>query len=319
LAKTIYPLYRDSINFYGGQFTYMQASGLMLDLRGQEMGVLRKEARKTRGNLRLTYIKALTIPEGAWFVTPSGLRYKSISNVSLSTGQSNVAEDGKFQGNVAVEAEFPGAVYNILAGSAMRTTSVLDGVDSITVPKDWVTTPGRDRELDEDYRQRIKAKWDAQGADNRPGKYEHIALTVDGVDDVKVIRTPRGFGSIDVVIAGYAEISESVKNEVKKKLADSYLLTRDIIVRAAKEEGEVFELSFSSFSRDTTQSKVKNTLRAWLQRRKIGQAVTMKGLYQEALSSLDISKLEYKSPTRDIEVAPDAKVTPQSIIVDKEP
>jgi len=48
----------------------------------------------------------------------------------------------------------------------------------------------RDRELDEDYRQRIKGKRDAKETDNRPGKYEHIALAADGV---VVIRTPRGF------------------------------------------------------------------------------------------------------------------------------
>ena len=186
--------------------------------------------------------------------------------------------------------------------------------------ENWITTPGRDRETDKDYRQRIKAKWDSQGTDNRPGRYEHIALSVDGVDDVRVIRTPRGFGSIDVVIAGYAETpDQDVIDKVKMKLSASYLLMRDIIVRAAKEEELDVRLSFSSFSEKATQSEVEKNLRTWLQNHKIGEAVTMKGLYQEALSSLDISRLEYKSPTLDIEVAPDAKVTPRTIIVEKEP
>ena len=309
LTETTYSLYSDSINFYSGQFTYMQASGLLLDLRGRELGVLRKEAQKTKGIIKVkaNSTKAAAIPKGTWFITHSDLRYKTTRDISLNEGVNDVP----------VEAEFPGALYNILAGSTIRTTSVLDGVNEITVSNNWITTPGRDRELDEDYRQRIKAKWDSQGTDNRPGKYEHIALAVPGVDDVRVIRAPRGFGSIDVVIAGYAETpTSSVISQVRQRLADSYLLTRDIIVRAAAETSQDFELRFFG---NADVSSVRNALRAWLQRRKIGQTLTMKELYQEALSSLDISKLEYISPRQDIKVAPYAKVTPGEISVNKEP
>jgi len=102
------------------------------------------------------------------------------------------------ENDIVVEAEFPGALYNILVGSIIRTISVLDGIESIAVPQSRLDNHlRRDRELDEDYRRRIKGKRDAKETDNRLGKYEHIALAADGVDGVVVIRTPRGFGSID--------------------------------------------------------------------------------------------------------------------------
>jgi len=304
-TKATYSLYQDVINFYGGQYTYLQASGTMLNLRGQELGVSRRNARKTLGVIQAIATKAGSIAKGTWFLTNSGLRFKSTREVAFSAGSNDVA----------VEAEFAGALYNILSGSSLRSTTVLDGIGNFATRADWITQGGRDEESDTDYRQRIAAKWDGLGMDNRVGKYETIALGIEGVDDVKVIRTPRGSGSLDVVIAGYAETpSESVRDAVTAALSDFYLLTRDIMVKSAIEQEQEFVLSFSG---KAMVASVENTLRFWLQRRKIGEDITMHALYREALSSLDFDHLEFQSPRRDILIEDSSKLKPTAIRVSK--
>lgn len=302
-TRTLYPLYQDVINFYGGQFTYMKASGSMLELRGRELGVIRKSPRKTLGVLRIEAIRSGTIREGTWFVSSGKLRFKNLEDTAFHAGNNDLA----------VEAEFPGARYNILPNTDIRTTSVIDGIISILVPAGWISTPGRDIESDADYQSRIMAKWDALGEDNRPGKYELLALSIRGVNDVKVIRTPRGSGSIDIILGGDAGIpSSSTCDAVYQAISDSYLLTRDILVKPATAVNREFELSFSG---DAGKSQVEQTLRLWLQSRKIGESVVMQKLYQEALHPLELNNLEYQKPTQNITIGPTSKVIPSSITV----
>jgi len=305
-SKSVYSLYQDVMNFYGGQFTYLRATGTMLDLRGRELGVLRREARKTKGVIQIIATKSGNISQGVWFVTNGGLRYKTSAEITFQAGRNNVA----------VEAEFPGAVYNILPGTLIRSTAVLDGISGFTIPSGWITTQGRDDEFDEDYRKRIGAKWDSLGTDNRIGKYETIALSIKGIDDVKVIRAPRGSGSLDVVIASYASsITEAIITAFRDALADSYLLTRNIEIKSATPKNQEFVLNFSG---SASKVQVQNTLRIWLQRRRIGENVTMHSLYKDVLSQLDIDHFEFEKPTSDIMVDEAAKIEPTSIVVNRE-
>ena len=304
-TQTLYPLYRDVINFYGGQFTYMGASGAMLDLRGRELGVQRKTARKTLGALSVDATAAGTIRQGTWFVASEKLRFKTLKDTAFHAGNNDVV----------VEAEFPGALYNILPNTAIRGTSVIEGITSILVPADWIIIPGRDKESDADYKNRIRAKWDALGADNRPGKYEMLALSTRGVNDVKVLRAPRGSGTIDIILGGDAGIpSKAICDAVYQAISDSHLLARDILVKAATAVEREFQLSFSG---DVSESQVRQTLRLWLQARKIGEPVTMRKLYREALRPLELGSLEYQKPTLDVVIGSTSKVIPSSITVTK--
>ncbi len=306
-TKTVYPLYKDVINFYGGQFTYLKASGAMLDLRGQELGLTRIPARKTQGHFLVDAIKSGSIEKGTWFVTAGGLRFKAVDKVNFHSGQNSLP----------VVAEFAGAVYNILHDTPIRTTSVIEGIVELSVPENWISTPGRDEESDPEYRIRIKAKWDTQGQDNRPGKYVVIALAIPGINDVKVLRTPRGSGSVDVILGGDAGIpSQDTCDAVYQAISDAYLLTRDILVKPAIAETREFELTYSG---DVPEAEVEQGLRTWLHRRKIGQMVTMQDLYQSVFSGLDLVNLEYQRPTQNIEIGPVSKIIPQSITVTRQP
>jgi len=300
--QTIYPLYQDVFNFLGGQFTHSKADGSMLDLRGRELGVAREDARKTEGTFEAEGTKSGTVKMGSWFVTDSGLRFKAKSDQAFHTRKNNKIE---------VEAEFPGATYNILADTPIRSTAVIDGIRTFLVPTNWISLSGGDVESDEDYRKRIKAKWESQGPDNRPGKYLSIALSHTEVNDAKVIRTPRGSGSIDLILGAIAGISsQRVCDEVRVAIGDAYLLTRDLIVKPVAALEKDFTVSY--VDKDSPEN-VKDTLRSWLLRRKIGESVTMRALYQDALVPLVFDKLEFHNPTRDITLGATSKIVVRTL------
>ena len=303
-TKATYALYRDSINFYGGQFTYQKASGTMLDLRGRELGVTRLEARKVLGKFEFDATKSGEIAKGTWIVTSGGVRFRVTAALAFTARHNNTVE---------VEGELPGAKYNILANTSIRTTSVIDGVVRWIVPANWTTKAGRDEESDKDYRVRIAAKWDGQGPDNRPGKYKQIALKTPGVNDVRVVRTPRGSGSVDVILGGDAGIPpQSVCDAVLKAFSGAYLLTRDILVKPATAVSREFELTYSGTA---TATQVEAALRVWLHRRKIGEDLTMQALYKSPLAPLEVNTIEYQRPRQDVEVGPSSKIVAKSIKV----
>ena len=300
-TKTVYPLYRDAINFYGGQFTYQKASGTMLDLRGEELGVQRLSARKTVGKVQFDAITSGEVKRGTWLVTTAGLRFK-VSETTAYYAQRNT---------ITVEAEFPGSTYNLLAGTSIRTTLVLDGVIRWIVPAGWTTTAGRDEESDADYRVRIAAKWGAQGPDNRPGKYKQIALATPGVNDARVVRTPRGSGSIDIVLGGEAGIPpQSVCDAVQKAISGAHLLARDILVKPATAVPREFALAYSG---QAAAAQVEQALRVWLHARKLGEDITMHALYTSPLARLAVTTLEYQRPKQDVEIGPSSKIVAASI------
>jgi len=307
-TKTIFSLYENAINFYGGQFTYLLAEGAMLDLRGQELGLVRQPARKASGSFSVVIKegKAPTISEGAWFLSSTGLRFKALEDSDLDAGRHDIS----------VEAEFAGAKYNIIQDNNIHTTTVLDGLESVKAPRGWIGQSGRDEESDGDYRARIQARWESQGEDDRPSKYVEIALSNPEINDARIIRIPRGPGSIDLILGGAAGIpSEAVRSSVETDLRDAKLLARDILVKAATVKEQEFRLTFKG---KPTVREVQETLRLWLQKRKVGEDITMKALYQEALFPLSINELEFQAPTQDIEVEAAEKVSPTSISATRE-
>ena len=94
-----------------------------------------------------------------------------------------------------------GADYNVEPETAGRCTKVIKGLSSLTFGDGWNSIPGTDDETDDALRVRIYDRWRSLGSGNPPSKYEYLAESVTGVSEAKVIRAPRGYGSMDVVIS----------------------------------------------------------------------------------------------------------------------
>ncbi len=311
-ARVFYKVYSEILNLFTTQITWRSATGFILKIKALELGISPADQVKTEGNFRVTAYSAGTVTSGKWLKTTSGLRFKVIEDTSFVSGEFDIP----------VEAEFVGEKYNLIAGTSVAFTSVVTGVDSVAVPSDWITQSGTDEEDDETLQDRISAKWDAQGDDNRPSKYETLAREVSGVQDVVIIRAPRGPGSVNVVVASTSGLpSDELIEKVNEAIANSRLVARDTLVLGPTAINRDFILEFSG---NSTKDEVEEKLQWWILNRSIGESIKMKDLYQDALTDtdndpvLDIDEYEFTSPTQDILCSAEyEKIIPSSITATK--
>jgi hypothetical protein len=163
----------------------------------------RKTADATRGNLVLvdagggphTYLAQQLIFRG-----PGGLRYRNRVGATLPLNGTLPVE---------VEAEAPGAKYNVPTGSLFELLTSLPTV-SVTAPPGvggtWLTRAGTDTESDASLVERAKARWPGSGyiLSTAP-VYKAAALTASGeVVHARVFPHSPSPGQVRVVVAGAA-------------------------------------------------------------------------------------------------------------------
>ncbi len=307
MAVLVFQFYSRVINVLYRNLTWETAIDFWLDLHGMQLGVVRKSPTKAKGFFKCSAYNGGTVKKGLWIKTASGsLRYK----VSTDTG----FVSGEFL--LPVEAEFVGSKYNIIPGAEIRFSSTVFGIDAVYVPDDWTTIPGTDKEGDDSYRARIAARWAAQGDDNRPAKYESLARTVSGVQDIKVVRAPRGPGSVNVVVSAVDGLPSSVLlDSVRAAIDSSRLVARDTLVLGFTPVYTDFVVKFLG---NCTAADVENELRSWVLERKIGEGITVEQLYKESLKTLNLSYIYFESPTEDMPVLSTGKNLIQSLTAAKE-
>jgi uncharacterized phage protein gp47/JayE len=157
------------------------------------LGVVRKQEEKTIGAFTCTAYRNGSVPAGAWVVVEgTDLRYKVASDTAFIA-------DSTFL--LPVIAEHPGSIYNVGAQTPIRITRSVSGLDILTVGDNWIETAGQEPEADDPYRQRIKDRWRSQMLGDTKEVYRYYATSVPGVAAVEIVRTPRGPGSTDVIVA----------------------------------------------------------------------------------------------------------------------
>ena len=179
------------------------AEGLWLDLAHDDLDLPRLEELKTEGTLRFVRASGasgnIAIPSLASITTQVGsdgvkLRY--------FVQEQTMLEDGETYVDVPVEAEYAGARYNVGTGYITELETPLVGIGSVSNRSDWITTEGRDAELDEAYRTRGDNRWPQLSRGATADAYRGWALDAGAsgvtVDD----QHPRGPGTVDVVITG---------------------------------------------------------------------------------------------------------------------
>jgi uncharacterized phage protein gp47/JayE len=192
---------------------------------GLLLGVARKQNNKAAGNFTGRSYGEGSIPEGAWVaVEGTELRYKVTKKVTFGAGTD-------FQ--IPVIAEFAGSGYNIGSEMPVRITRVIPGLDAVSVGGDWITALGENTEEDEPCRERIKNRWRSQTLGDTKETYRYYAESVAGVRSAKIIRTPRGPGSADVIIAPVTGLPNAALLEaVEAALYDHELLGFDVQANA---------------------------------------------------------------------------------------
>lgn len=270
------------------------ADGLWLDQWGLLLGVARKAATKTKGEATLVAYGEGDIDAGAW-ITVSGtdLRFKVLEKTAFSEGETKIS----------VEAEFEGSGYNVSGEDEGVLTKVVSGVDYIVFKEGWISAAGTDEEDDDSYRSRIKNLWISQGVGNPPPSFYYYAESVDGVKEVKLVRTPRGYGTVDViVVAENGMPSEELLQDVYDALYDHALICNDLQVKAPQQK--VAEISIV-FSGDASENEVEEAVMQYVYGLGIGGRLEIRGIY-DTLEVFDLDTVEVIAPLRDVQAGEDA-------------
>lgn len=200
------------------------ATGSYLDFHGWRLGLDRKEASKTIGNIKFSRTAVgttLTVPAGTIIQTAS---------INGNVYQVATTGDGEFSTNddelvIPVEAAETGSAYNLAANYFVVMPSPISGISSVTNDSDWITTPGSDEEDDETYRARLQGRSSSNCDWHINTVYKTLISEFAGIDYERIYidetEAPRGAGSADGLILFDAGVpSETYIEEINAYVTD---------------------------------------------------------------------------------------------------
>lgn len=180
-----------------------------LDLHGQQVHIIRHEAKKATGIVRIVGIAGTEIPEGTIFCTPateSGVSLEFCVDQECMIGENGIAE-------VKVTAMEAGSGSNVKANTISIMAKPIKGISEITNPEQ--IQDGADREKNDDYYDRIAAEYEnSRTYLGNDGDYVRWAKEA-GAGDCIVIPAAEGPGTVKLVLIdgnGQPANEELVKN-----------------------------------------------------------------------------------------------------------
>jgi uncharacterized phage protein gp47/JayE len=298
IVRVVVFIYQTAINQIYKNATLKGATGIFLSFWGLLLGVVRKQESKTTGEFTGIAYGDGSVAAGTWAAaTGTDIRFKVTADVSF-TGGSVFA--------IPVIAEHPGLSYNIGAGIPIRLTRVVSGLDTVSVGEDWIAAPGQDEEDDDSYRARIESRWKSQILGDAKEVYKFYAEAVDGVRAAHIIRTPRGPGSADVIIAAVNGLpGAELLQAVAAALESHELMAFDVRVQAPEVETVNIAIEYSG---NASEGDVRLVAENYVNNLGVGGRFKISELY-DLYKAMKLKTIEIISPDRDVQ--PDGR----SIIV----
>ena len=289
LAACVFFIYKTAINPIYRNATLDGASGIFLSFWGLMLGVVRKQDNKASGNFSGHSYGEGSIPSGAWIVVEgTELRYKVTEKVTFQAGADFL---------IPVIAEFAGSNYNIGADMPLRITRVIPGLNGVAAGAGWQKQLGENTEEDDFYRERIKNRWRSQTLGDTKETYRYYAEAVAGVRRAKIIRTPRGPGSTDVIIASVTGLpTPELLEAVEAALYDHELMGFDVAVKAPAVTNVNVVIEYTG---DADEADVALIARGYAHDLGIGGRFSIRELYAR-YEPLGLETVEIISPERDV-------------------
>jgi hypothetical protein len=289
LAQVVFFIYKTAINPIYANATLDGATGVFLSFWGLALGVVRKSDNKAAGSFTGRSEGEGAVPAGSWIVVDgTELRYKVTAKTAF-TADSDFA--------IPVEAEFSGGDYNVGSGTPLRITRVVTGLASVAVPENWQTALGENTEQDNRYRERVKNRWRSQTLGDTKETYKFYAEAVAGVRAAKIIRTPCGPGSADVIIVSVTGLSTAeLLAGVEAALYAHELIGFDVRVKAPTVTAIAIVIEFSG---DADAVDIGLVTEGYVHDLGIGGRFAIKDLYA-LFEPLGLTTVEIISPGRDV-------------------
>ncbi len=207
-----------------------------LGLLAADFSKARKAAIKTKGTLTLWRKEGMdavsVIPAGMVFKTDKDINGEELRFFSI---EKVVIQKNDLVAYVPVEAEMEGSRYNIPPGQITRCVQHLEGIESITNEKDWITTEGSDIEEWESLRERTLGAWDLLATMPTAAKYKNICESINGVMHINVNQLhPRGQGTVDIIVTSTAgEATPELLQKVQEAADQIKAPDDDVLVKSA--------------------------------------------------------------------------------------
>lgn len=173
-----------------------------LELKAWDVGLERKEAVKTQGNIIFTKLDInapVVVEAGTIIQTDStlGAVYKVVvlNNTLIPAGTLSIP--------VLCEALEAGAGYNLPAGFFNIMQSVVPGIDSVTNAANWITKSGADTEQDEALALRIRDQFASVGNYHIDAVYRAAIASFAGIQSDLLFfehNAPRGPGTANCFV-----------------------------------------------------------------------------------------------------------------------
>ena len=173
-----------------------------LQLHAWAIGLDFKQATKAEGVIHFTKesdITELTIKAGTVVQT------ERINDVifRLIVTQDTAIPKGMLSAPVPVIAENAGADYNLAAGYYRILPESIAGIKSVENKDDWLTTPGSDRETNEELRERYRTQFSSVGQHHIDSVYRGMISKVAGLSVDRIYfkhDAPRGSGTANAYL-----------------------------------------------------------------------------------------------------------------------
>lgn len=190
------------------------ATELYLELKAWEVGLERKLAVKTRGNISVTKTDldaVIVIKAGTVIQTDKrlGAIYKLhvLADTRIPAGSQTAA--------ILCEAEFTGVGHNLGAGQYCVLEEELSGIGSVSNAEDWITQAGAAAETDDALALRIRDQFASLGNYHIDAVYRSAIATFTGIGSDFIYfehHAPRGPGTANAYVM--LEVGETPQNMI---------------------------------------------------------------------------------------------------------
>lgn len=178
------------------------AGGVFLDLFAWGVNLTRKSATSAAGVIRFIKSDAsrdITVPAGTLIQTE---RINGVIH-QLAVSQDFTITAGVASALVPVHAVTDGAAGNLAPGYYRILPAAIDGIAGAVNEEDWLTTPGADRESDDELRDRTKNQFNLVGQYHIDAVYRGMISAIAGVTTDRIYfehDAPRGPGTANVYL-----------------------------------------------------------------------------------------------------------------------
>lgn len=200
------------------------AAGPFVDLFAAALRLKRKDATHAAGKVTFTKStpdSSITIPAGTLIQTEriNGVIY------AVVTGDQVIIPAGTASALIDVTATDSGAAFNLAPGYYQILPKAIDGIASVRNGDDWLTTPGADRESDDELKDRCRNQFNLAGNYHTDAVYRSLIAAQAGltIDRIFFLHdAPRGPGTANA----YLLLDTGVISQPYIDSVNNYIMTQ---------------------------------------------------------------------------------------------